>query len=93
MARIETRSRPKAAAGFAARAASPGDGVLPSSEAEFLVLLGDRVREMRALRQMSRRELARRSRISERYIARIEAGKGNVSIVLLLRIAFAVRGD
>ncbi len=48
---------------------------------------------MRALRQMSRRELARKSGISERYIARIEAGKGNVSIVLLLRIAFAVCGD
>ena len=57
------------------------------------MLLGERVREMRALRQMSRRELSRKSGISERYIARIEAGKGNVSIVLLLRIAFAVRGD
>ena len=48
---------------------------------------------MRAMRDMSRRELARRARISERYIARIEAGKGNVSIVLLLRIAYAVRVD
>jgi XRE family aerobic/anaerobic benzoate catabolism transcriptional regulator len=43
------------------------------------------------LRNMSRRELARRSRISERYLAQIEAGKGNVSIVLLLRIAHAIR--
>jgi XRE family aerobic/anaerobic benzoate catabolism transcriptional regulator len=48
---------------------------------------------MRSLRDMSRRELARRSKISERYLAMIEAGKGNVSIVLLLRIAHAVRGD
>ena len=46
---------------------------------------------MRLLRDMSRRELARRSRVSERYIAQIEAGKGNVSIVLLLRIAHAIR--
>ena len=58
---------------------------------EFLTLLGDRLRLMRLLRDMSRRELARRSGVSERYIAQIEAGKGNVSIVLLLRIAHAVR--
>ncbi|QWG15868.1 helix-turn-helix domain-containing protein [Bradyrhizobium sediminis] len=43
------------------------------------------------LRGMSRRELARRSGISERYIAQIEVGKGNVSIMLLLRIAQAFR--
>ena len=71
--------------------AIPPDEAQPYSESEFLALLGDRVRGMRALRDMSRRELARRSRISERYIAQIEAGKGNVSIVLLLRIAHAIR--
>lgn len=69
----------------------PPEGFLPYSESEFLSQLGSRVRAMRAMRDMSRRELARRARISERYIARIEAGKGNVSIVLLLRIAHAVR--
>jgi DNA-binding XRE family transcriptional regulator len=58
---------------------------------EFLSLLGDRVRQMRDLCGMSRRELARQSGISERYVAQIEAGKGNVSIVLLLRIAYAIR--
>ena len=72
---------------------NPPEGVLPYSENEFLSELGRRVRAMRAMRDMSRRELARRARISERYIARIEAGKGNVSIVLLLRIAHAVRID
>jgi len=40
---------------------------------------------------MSRKQLARKSGISERYVAQIEAGKGNVSIVLLLRIAYAIR--
>ena len=49
------------------------------------------MREMRAVCRMSRRELARQSGISERYVAQIEAGKGNVSIVLLLRIAHAIR--
>jgi DNA-binding XRE family transcriptional regulator len=72
---------------------NPPEGFLPYSENEFLSELGRRVRAMRAMRDMSRRELARRTRISERYIARIEAGKGNVSIVLLLRIAHAVRVD
>jgi XRE family aerobic/anaerobic benzoate catabolism transcriptional regulator len=64
---------------------------LPWSECEFLAQLGERVRDMRMLRQMSRRELARKAGISERYIAQIEAGKGNVSIVLLLRIVHAFR--
>jgi DNA-binding XRE family transcriptional regulator len=66
---------------------------LPCSESDFLARLGERLRTIRLMRDMSRRELARRSGISERYIAQIEAGKGNVSIVLLLRIAHAVRVD
>lgn len=66
------------------------DGRLPY-ESEFLALLGGRVREMRAIYGMSRRELARRSGMSERYVALIEAGKGNVSIVRLLRIAVVFR--
>jgi DNA-binding XRE family transcriptional regulator len=66
------------------------DGRLPY-ESEFLTQLGGRVREMRALHGMSRRELARRSGMSERFVAQIEAGKGNVSIVRLLRIALVFR--
>jgi DNA-binding XRE family transcriptional regulator len=58
---------------------------------EFLGLLGERVREMRALCGLSRKQLAAKSGISERYVAQIEAGRGNVSIVLLLRIAYAIR--
>ena len=65
------------------------DGRLPY-ESEFLRQLGSRVREMRALRGMSRRELARLSGLS-RFVAQIEAGKGNVSIVRLLRIALVFR--
>ena|SRR5262245_48670771 len=83
-----------APAGFAAwtvpKARQP---LSTASEGDFLALLGERVRAMRSLRAMSRRELARRSGVSERYLAMIEAGKGNVSIVLLLRIAHAVRAD
>ncbi len=61
-------------------------------ETAFLTQLGERVREMRAVHGMSRRELSRRSGLSERYVAMIEAGKGNVSIVRLLRIALVFRG-
>lgn len=91
MAHSKTTSPAEAPPGFAAQAMPSGDGRLAYSESAFLAMLGDRVRGMRMLREMSRRELARRSRVSERYIAQIEAGKGNVSIVLLLRIAHAIR--
>src|ERR1700749_1002880 len=59
-------------------------------ETTFLEQLGQRVRTMRALRGMSRKVLAKVSGISERYIAQLESGKGNVSIVLLRRVANAM---
>ena len=70
---------------------APAGDIRSYRDGEFLSLLGDRVREMRAVCGLSRKELARQSEISERYVAQIEAGKGNVSIVLLLRIAYAIR--
>src|ERR1700755_1191381 len=60
------------------------------AESGFLEQLGQRVRTMRALRGMSRKVLAKVSGISERYIAQLEAGRGNVSIVLLRRVAGAM---
>ncbi len=65
----------------------------PDPEAGFLEQLGQRVRTTRALRGMSRKVLAKVSGISERYIAQIEAGRGNVSIVLLLRLAQVIRWE
>jgi XRE family transcriptional regulator, aerobic/anaerobic benzoate catabolism transcriptional regulator len=62
----------------------------PDSETGFLEQLGQRVRTMRALRGMSRKVLAKVSGISERYIAQLESGKGNVSIVLLRRVSNAM---
>ena len=62
----------------------------PDSESRFLEQLGQRVRTMRALRGMSRKVLAKVSGISERYIAQLESGKGNVSIVLLRRVSNAI---
>lgn len=56
----------------------------------FLRLLGDRVREARARRGMTRRILARQSDVSERYLAQLESGQGNVSILLLRQVARAL---
>ncbi len=61
----------------------------PTDEQEFLAALGRRVRHTRALRGMSRKVLAQVSGISERYLAQLESGKGNVSIKLLRRAAAA----
>src|SRR6478736_5604470 len=62
----------------------------PDPETGFLEQLGQRVRTMRALHGMSRKVLAKVSGISERYIAQLESGKGNVSIVLLRRVSTAM---
>ena len=56
----------------------------------FLGAIGDRLRTLRARRGVTRRDLSRLSRVSERYIAQVEAGDGNVSILLLRRIARAL---
>ena len=56
----------------------------------YLVALGKRIRSLRAIRGMSRKVLAREAGVSERYTAQLEAGFGNISIMLLRRIADAV---
>lgn len=59
-------------------------------EADYLKILGERVREARARRGMTRRILAKDSDVSERYLAQLESGQGNVSILLLRQIAQAL---
>ena len=59
------------------------------SDDNYLTDLGRRVRRMRAIRGMSRKVFARASGISERYIAQIESGRGNLSILVLRRLAQA----
>jgi len=60
------------------------------SDAEFLQRLGDRVREARAKRGMTRKILSRDSGVSERYLAQLETGQGNISILLLRQLASAL---
>ena len=56
----------------------------------YLRKLGERVRNARARHGMTRRMLAHDSGVSERYLAQLESGRGNLSIVLLRRVATAI---
>ncbi len=67
-----------------------GAGDKASGEAEYLRQLGERVREARARRGMTRKLLARDSGVSERYLAQLEGGHGNISIILLRDVARAM---
>ena len=57
----------------------------------FLVGLGERVRALRARRGMTRRAVALAADVSERHLANLEYGIGNVSMLVLLQVAAALR--
>lgn len=59
-------------------------------DAAYLSQLGSRVREWRGSHGMTRRALAEASGISERYLAQLEGGAGNISILLLRKVARAM---
>jgi XRE family transcriptional regulator, aerobic/anaerobic benzoate catabolism transcriptional regulator len=61
-----------------------------NSEGEILRFLAKRVRELRCRRGMTRKMAARDANVSERHLAQLETGDGNVSILLLRRIAAAL---
>ncbi len=65
-------------------------GPISSADADFLVALGKRVRELRERRGMARKLLAREADVSERYLGHLESGEGNISIMLLRRVAAAL---
>jgi XRE family aerobic/anaerobic benzoate catabolism transcriptional regulator len=62
----------------------------PTPDGDFLHSLGKRVRELRHRRDLTRKTAAREAEVSERHWAQLEAGEGNVSIVLLRRMAAAL---
>src|SRR5262245_38805636 len=63
----------------------------PEARADaFASAVGDLVRSSRAKRGMTRRQLAQDSGASERYLAQIEAGQGNPSVIMLKSIAAAL---
>jgi XRE family transcriptional regulator, aerobic/anaerobic benzoate catabolism transcriptional regulator len=70
-------------------AAEPRRGNAPQDES-YLRLVGDRLRLTRAGRGMSRKVLAQASGVSERYLAELERGAGNASLLVLRQIAAAM---
>ena len=60
------------------------------TETAYLSLLGDRVRAWRGEQRMTRKALAAASGVSERYLAQLEAGEGNISVLLLRKVARAM---
>ena len=61
-----------------------------AQEAAFLARLGERVRAWRNEHRSTRKALAAASGVSERYLAQLEAGHGNISVLLLRKIARAM---
>jgi XRE family aerobic/anaerobic benzoate catabolism transcriptional regulator len=61
-----------------------------AQETLYLGRLGERVRAWRNERGITRRALAGASGVSERYLAQLEAGRGNISVLLLRRVARAM---
>src|SRR2546421_496241 len=63
---------------------------LQQQEDAYLARLGERVRAWRTEHGMSRKRLAVASGVSERYLAQLEAGQGNISVLLLRKVARAL---
>jgi len=60
------------------------------TETLYLSRLGERVRAWRSGQGMTRKALALASGVSERYLAQLEAGEGNISVLLLRKVAHAM---
>lgn len=69
-----------------------GNGPLPydKEDALYLLRLGGTIRVARNQRGMTRKDLAEKSGVSERFLAELENGSGNASVLLLRKIAAAV---
>ncbi len=66
-------------------------GVAGATKHPFLVSLGERVRELRARRGMTRKALSAAADVSERHLANLEYGVGNASVLVLLQVAQALK--
>ncbi len=66
------------------------DGERVPHDRGLLASLGERVQHLRLRAGMTRQALARHSGVSLRYLADVEAGRGNASIRVLERIASAL---
>ena len=59
-------------------------------ESDFLIQLGERVRAWRAAHATTRKALAASSGVSERFLAQLESGQGNISVLRLRALAQAM---
>ena len=59
-------------------------------ESAFLSRLGERVRAWRAENGTTRKALSAASGVSERYLAQLESGQGNISVLRLRKVARAM---
>lgn len=59
----------------------------------LLVALGERIRELRARRGLTRKALAEAAGVSERHLANLEHGVGNASILVLQQVATALHAS
>lgn len=84
---LETMSQDISDEKLAATEAAPQQ---EGDDSAFLHALGKRVRDIRDRRGVTRKLVARDAGVSERHLAHLEGGDGNVSIVLLRRIAQAL---
>jgi XRE family transcriptional regulator, aerobic/anaerobic benzoate catabolism transcriptional regulator len=56
----------------------------------LLVTLSQQLRAMRAERGLTRKQLALNAGVSERHLANLETGVGNVSVMILLQVSLAL---
>jgi XRE family transcriptional regulator, aerobic/anaerobic benzoate catabolism transcriptional regulator len=63
---------------------------IPKDDSEYLQALGENIRAARARLGLTRKALALRSGVSERFLAQLETGRGNASVLLLRQIAEAL---
>ncbi|MBK8740165.1 MAG: helix-turn-helix transcriptional regulator [Betaproteobacteria bacterium] len=66
-------------------------GGQPERKNAFLAALGERVRNLRSRRGITRKAVALAAGVSERHLANLEYGVGNASILVLLQVAGALQ--
>ena len=72
------------------RRTEKAEPAIPQAAAAFVAEIGRMVRQGRLKRGITRRRLAEDSGLSERYLAQIEGGDGNPSVIVLKAIADAI---
>lgn len=85
-----TVSSPIKIGSLAPSPASSSAETLLAADMQFLTAFGKHVRTLRKQRGLTRKLLARQAEVSERYLGQLESGEGNVSLILLRRIACAL---